>query len=60
MNRQVENVVMKGPEVGKLVKEQHLKSIVMNGVKKRKGDMVTTVRVENLENWKIVKMTKKR
>ena len=30
--RKVKNVVMNGPEVGKLGKEQNLKSIVMNGV----------------------------
>ena len=34
LNRKVENVMMNGPEVGKLEKEQNLKSIVMNGVKK--------------------------
>ena len=34
LNRKVENVVMNGPEVGKLGKEQNLKSIVLNGVKK--------------------------
>ena len=36
MNRKFENVVMNGPEVRKLEKEQNLKSIVMNGVKKGK------------------------
>ena len=36
LNRKVENVVMNKPEIGKLGKEQNLKSIVMNGVKKGK------------------------
>ena len=43
LNRKVENVVMNGAEVGKLGKEQNLKSIVMNGVMKGKGDMMKSV-----------------
>ena len=34
LNRKVENVVMNRPEVRKLGKEQHLKSMVLDGVKK--------------------------
>ena len=53
------NGVMKG-------KGDMVKSVVMNGVMKGKEDMVKSVvmnewiQVEILENWKIVKMTKKR
>ena len=55
MNRKVENVVMNGPEVGKLGKEQNLKSIVMNGVKKgrRHGE---ERRDEWSQKWKIGKL----
>ena len=56
LNRKVENVVMNGPEVGKLEKEQNLKSIVMDGVKKAKGDMVQSVVMDGTKVGKFGKL----
>ena len=56
LNRKVENVVMNGPGVGELGKEQHLKSIVMNGVKKGKGDMVKSVVMDGVKSGKFGKL----
>ena len=56
LNRKVENVVMKGPEVGKSVKEQNLKSIVTNGVMKGKGDMVKSVVKNRVKSGKFGKL----
>ena len=47
---------MNGPEVGKLVKEQNFKSIVMNGVKKGKGDMVKSVVMNGVKSGKFGKL----
>ena len=55
MSIEVENVVMHGPQVGKLGKEQKLKSIVMDGVKKGRGDMVKSVVMDGVKNWKFWK-----
>ena len=49
MSIEVENVVMHGPQVGKLGKEQKLKSIVMDGVKKGRGDMVKSVVMDGVK-----------
>ena len=55
LNRKVDNVVMNGPEVGTLVKEQKLKSIVIKGVMKGKGDMVKSVVMNGVKSGKFGK-----
>ena len=57
----MKNIVMDGPKVGefeKVGREQNLKSVVMNGVKKAKGDMVKSVVMNGVEIWKIWKIGK--
>ena len=52
---------MNGPNVGefgKVVKEQNLKSMVMNGVKSKRGDMVKSVAMNGVKSGNFGKLRK--
>ena len=57
----LKSIVMNGPKVGefgKVEREQNLKSVVVNGVKSKRGDMVKSVAMNGVKSGKLGKLRK--